>query len=154
MSTAGRHPDQHFTDDEHLYRRFSPDSLDGDEISIAAVGLPDMSVMRQKYTDHPGWVLIDENDAFADWGVLAFLVGDIPPREEVLHEGVIAYELRPRHVPHRYNYPHSEVWVFRDEVHICTESDNLHLLERDFELRWRERIVLASHIVVQLGGED
>jgi hypothetical protein len=32
------------------------------------------------------------------------------------HEGVVPYELEPRHVPYHRNYPHAEVWVcpFRD----------------------------------------
>jgi hypothetical protein len=72
MLTSGRHPDQHFADEEKLYRRFSPDCLDGEEISIATVALPDLSVMREKYTDDPRWLLLAEEHA--DWGVLAFLV--------------------------------------------------------------------------------
>ncbi len=32
--------------------------MDGDEIAIAAVALPDMSVMREKYTDDSPWLLL------------------------------------------------------------------------------------------------
>jgi hypothetical protein len=145
MMELGRPVDPNFGDLEELYRRFSPDKLDGDEISIAAVALPDMSVIRQKY-GRPGWLLLEEE--YADWGVLAFLVRDIPPNREVWHEGVIAYVLEPRHVPYRHNYPHTEVWVFRENAHICRDNDNLHLLDPDFHLRWRECIVLAGRIAV------
>ena len=42
--------------------------LDGTEISIAAVALPDMSVSRQQY-GHTQWLLIEEE--YAEWGVSA-----------------------------------------------------------------------------------
>jgi hypothetical protein len=153
MLMSGRHPDQHFADEERRYRRFAPESLDGNEISIAAFALPDMSVMREKYTKDPRWVLIVEE--CIGWGVLGFLVRDIPPRRELWHEGVIAYVLGPRHVPYQRNYPHSEVWVFLKQddgkVHICRADKNEHLLNPDFHLRWRECIVLASHVVIPPG---
>jgi hypothetical protein len=59
----------------------------------------------------------------------------------------VPFTLEPRHVPLRHNYPHSEVWVSRDGIRIG--RDNLHLLDPDFHLRWREHIVLASRIVIQ-----
>jgi hypothetical protein len=52
MLQRDRSIDPFFDDDEELYRRFSPHSLLGNEISIDAVQLPDMSVIRQKY-GHP-----------------------------------------------------------------------------------------------------
>lgn len=146
MMANGRPEDQIFADDESLYRRFRPEQIDGDEISIAAVELPDMSVLREKY-GRPEWLLLDE--AHAAWGVLAFRVADIPPRREVWHEGVIAYVLEPIHVPLKNNYPHAEVQVSRAGIHICKEAKNLHLLEPDFHLRWRECIVLASHVSIR-----
>jgi hypothetical protein len=150
MMTRGRAPVQEFPDDEFLYRRFHPDNVDGGEIAIDAVELPDVSVNRARFGP-PEWLLLDEG--CAGWGVLAFRVRDIPPRREVWHEGVVAYTLEPRHVPLHNNYPHSEVWVFREGVHIVRGSranpGNLHLLDPDFHLRWRECIVFASHVVIQ-----
>lgn len=145
MMAQGRQEDPNFDDDEKLYRRFSPDKLDGNEISIAAVALPDMSVGREKY-GKPQWLLLE--DDYADWGVLAFLVKDIPPNRNVWHEGVIAFVLEPHHVPYKNNYPHSEVWVLRDGSHICRKNKNLDLLDPDFHLRWRECIVFASHVAI------
>ena len=136
MTTRGRSEDPHFADDEHLYRRFHPDQLDGGEIAIDAVELPDMSVNRSKYGP-PEWVILDEG--FETWGVLAFRVRDIPPDREMWHQGVIAYTLTPRHMPLRNNYPHSEVWVFRDDIRLVrgdrANPGNLHLLDPDFHLR-------------------
>lgn len=155
MLTSGRHPDQQFAPEEELYRRVASDNLDGGDISIAAVGLPDMSVIRQKY-GQPQWLLL--SDDAKGWGVIAFFVRDIPPRRELWHEGVIAYVLKPRHVPHNRNYPHAEVWVFlmqgNDEIHICRADQDEHLLNPEFHLRWRECIVLASRVVIQPGGAD
>ena len=145
MMTQGREPDQAFNEMEKLYRRFPPDCLDGDEISIAAVDLPDTSVIRDKY-GRPEWLLLD--DHFDEWGVLYFLVRDIPPRREIWHLGVIPFTLSPRHVPLKHNYPHSEIWLFRDGEHVCRSNKNLDLLDPDFHLRWRECIVLASHVAI------
>src|SRR4051812_11735574 len=97
MLAGGRQADPHFADHEELYRRFSPGCLDGDEISIAAVALPNMSVVRGKY-GQPRWLLLDED--YADWGVLAFLVRDIPPNRALFHEGVVAFLMEPHHVPY------------------------------------------------------
>lgn len=149
LLTRDRSVDPDFADEELLYRRFHPSHLDGAEIAIDAVELPDMSVNRSKYS-RPEWVIWDE--AFEGWGVLAFRVRDIPPDRIVWHAGVIPYTLEPRHMPLKYNYPHTEVWVFRDGIHIIqgtsVQPGNLQLLDPDFHLRWRECIVLASHIAV------
>jgi len=145
MMANGRQPDPHFDETEQLYRRFSRDCLDGEEIAIAAVELPDMSVIRQKYGS-PEWLLLE--DEFANWGVLYFLVRDIPPKQAIWHDGVIRFVLEPTHVPFKHNYPHAEVWLFRDNMRVCREKSNLDLLDPDFHLRWRECIVFASKVAV------
>ena len=144
MMTNARPPDPVFADDELLFRRFSRENLDGGEVSIAAFELPDMSVIRAKY-GQPRFLLLDEQ--FKEWGVVAFRVRDIPPNRAILH-GPLVYTLEPRHVPLKYNYPHSEVWIFHEGAHICREASNENLLDPDFHLRWRECLVLASHIKV------
>jgi hypothetical protein len=151
MMANGRPADQDFDDDEELYRRFDPENLEAGEVTIDAVALPDMSVIRQKY-GHPEWLLIHED--FAHWGVLAIRVRDIPPDSPILHMGEVPFVLQPRHVPYRQNYPHSEVWVFRSGVHLCSQDDNLHLLDPDFHLRWRERVVWLCEIRVQPSAEE
>lgn len=144
MMTMGRHPDPVFADDELLYRRFSPENLDGNDVSLAAFELPDMSVIREKYGG-PRYLLLD--DEFAGWGVVAFRVRDIPPRRAIWH-GPLVYTLEPHHVPLKYNYPHSEVWVFHEGVHVCRSANNEYLLDPDFHLRWRECLALAGHVKV------
>jgi hypothetical protein len=144
MMTMDREPDLEFLDDELLFRRVSPENLDGNEVSIGAFELPDMSVIREKY-GRPGFLLLD--DEFKSWGVVAFRVRDIAPNRVIWH-GPLVYTLEPRHVPLKYNYPHSEEWVFHDGVHICRSAKNEQLLDPDFHLRWRECLVLASHIKV------
>src|SRR5437867_2558855 len=109
MMTRGRPKDPAFRDDETLYRRFRPDDLDGRRISPDAVELPDMSVNRSKYGP-PDWLLLGEE--FLGWGVFGFTVGDIPP--QMVDKGVVVYTFAPEHVPLKYNYPHSEVWAFRE----------------------------------------
>lgn len=145
MMTLERQADDNFSDEERLFRRVRPESFDGDEPSIASVELPDMSVGRGKY-GKPEWLLLDEDRH--GWGVIYFLVRDLPPGIEILQAGIMSFSLEPKHIPLARNYPHSEVWVFRDRVHICSNAKNVHLLDPDFHLRWRERIVLASHIAI------
>ena len=146
MMTKGRQPDQVFSPDESLFRRFRPSDFVGYEIAPEAFELPDMSVIRQKF-GKPEWLLIQEE--YQDWGVAGFKVEDIPANEEVHHLGYIEYVLRPEHAPDKYNYPHSEVRIYRDGVHICRASDNLYLMEPDFHLRWRYRLSLASRVTIR-----
>jgi hypothetical protein len=144
MMTFDREPDPIFDDMERLFRRFPPACFDRGGVSIAAIELPDMSVVREKY-GRPEWLLLDEE--YLGWGVLYFLVRDIPPNEEIIQSGFMSFSLEPRHVPLKKNYPHSEVSVFRDGVHICRSNNNVDLLDPDFHLRWRERIVFASKVI-------
>lgn len=146
MLAKGRRPDPHFADDEVLYRRFRPGDIVGGEVVPEAFELPDMSVSRQKY-GRPEWLVI--NDEFEGWGVAGFRVKDIPREQELLHPGVIAYILKPEHVPLKYNYPHSEVRVYRDGERICRKSDNLDLLDPVFHIRWRERLSQLAKVVIK-----
>lgn len=145
MMAKDRPEDQHFADDELLYRRFRPEDFEGGEVAPEAFELPDMSVNREKYGP-PEWLLLEEE--YADWGVASFRVRDIPRDRPMLHEGVVAYVLSPRHGPLEYNYPHSEVRVYRNGIHLCRQNNNIHLLEPEFHLRWREHLSLASKVAI------
>jgi hypothetical protein len=145
MMTRDRPADPEFADEEILFRRFRPEDFDGGEVALEAFELPDMSVNRKKHGPAE-WLLLEEE--FAGWGVAAFRVEDIPRDRELLHLGVIAYVLRPEHVPLKYNYPHAEVRVYRAEVRICRDNKNLHLLEPEFHIRWRERLSIASRVAI------
>lgn len=146
MKRQGREPDQHFDDKEKLYRRFRPDDFDGDGVAPEAFELPDMSVNREKYGP-PEWLLLHED--YRDWGVVAFRVEEIPRDQALYHLGVLAYMLRPEHVPLHNNYPHSEIRVYLDNDRICRESENLDLLAPEFHLRWRERLSRIAKIQIQ-----
>lgn len=137
MLTHDRQTDPHFADDEILYRRFRLEDMENGEVPPEAFELPDMSVNREKYGP-PEWLLLEYG--FAAWSAAGFRMRDVPRGESMLHLGVIAYALRPEHVPLKYNYPHSEVRVFRDDVRICKDHQNLDLLDPEFHIRWRERL--------------
>jgi len=141
MMTQGRPVDPVFQDDERLFRRFHPDDLEDGGISSDAVELPDMSVNRSKYGP-PEWLLLDEE--FEDWGVLSFRVDQIPV--ELIHNGQTHYTFLPQHVPHRRNYPHSEVWAFCEGEHVTDQT--MSLLDPDLHLRWRQTIAWQSKIAI------
>jgi hypothetical protein len=145
MMTMGRPADQDFADTERLFRRFRPEDFDGGEIAPEAFELPDMSVSREKFGP-PQWLLLDE--ACEGWGVASFQVQDIPRDRAMVHVGVIAYILRPEHVPLRNNYPHSEIRIYRNSERICRENNNIHLLDPEFHIRWREHLSMASKIAI------
>jgi hypothetical protein len=149
MQTREREPDPHFTDNEILYRRFPPDYVEDGEVVPESFALPDMSVNRGKYGP-PEWAIIHQDHA--TWGVSGFRVEDIPRDTDIIHLGVIIYALRPEHCPLKYNYPHTEVRVFRDSQHICAANDNTALLEPEFHIRWRERLSQLAWIVIQPSG--
>ena len=149
MMMRDRQADPNFDDSEVLFRRFQPYHLDGAEVAPEAFELPDMSVIREKY-GRAEWLLLDED--VGGWGVGAFHVRDIPNDKQLMHRGVIVFVLRAEHVPHRQNYPHSEVRVHRDNRRICRENANVHLLEPDFHLRWRERLSQSSWVAIPPGG--
>jgi hypothetical protein len=139
MRKDDRHEDPHFTPGEYLYRRVPLESWEeGEEVDVDAIELPDMSVLRSKY-GHPEWARL-ESDDYAEWGVIGFMVGDIPP--ELLHSGVFQFVFKPRHDPLKKNYPHTEVRAYevidRQEVHI---NGKTRLMDPDVHLRWRERLL-------------
>ena len=145
MKTLDRQPDLRFKEDERLFRRFRPEDFDGDEVAPEVFELPDMSVNREKH-GQPEWLLLDEGSE--GWGVVGFRVMDIPRQQKMHHLGAIVYLLQAEHIPLRYNYPHSEVRIYRDGERICVFANNLHLLEPAFHLRWRERLSRVCKLVI------
>ena len=142
MKTKGRPEVPRFDDEEELYRRFHPEHLEGSSIAIEALELPDMSVNRQSLGP-PEWLLIGEQ--FKDWGVLAFEVRHIPSRFP--HLGVTTFAFSPMHRPLKYNYPHTEVWAFRDGRHIDAKRE--FLLDPDAHQRWRQLLIWKCRPVIK-----
>jgi hypothetical protein len=151
--------DDVFKPDEHLYRRVPHDYWDDDYVNVDAIDLPDMSVNRAKYS-LPQWVRL-LSDEYHDWGVISFQVKDIPA--EMQHLGVHIFRFRPKHVPHKHNYPHSEVQAFYSkadqpeiEEHINQEflkkekMDQLEtLFPEELQLRWREQLRRKCRIAIK-----
>lgn len=159
MLQRGRPEDDRFEPSEHLYRRVPHVLWEDDYINLDAIELPDMSVNREKYGP-PQWVRL-LGEEYHDWGVIGFHVIDIPP--EMQHLGVHIYRFRPRHVPHKRNYPHSEVQAYYAnsdsidaEQHI--DDDFLKreqilrlqtLFSDEVQLRWREQLRRKCRIIIQ-----
>ncbi len=141
MQRGARGPVADFEPDENLYRRFSSDSLDGSNVAMDAIEMPDMSTMRQLFTEDVEWVLIDTRGRtdFSSWGILAFRVGDIP--DQIEHRGVFVYEFAAVHTPKRNNYPHTDVRAFTAGRPVNTELPPvLHLRFRN-RLRFKIRVI-------------
>lgn len=133
MKTKGR-PTVAFDDpEEYLYRRVAPELWEESGIELDAIELPDMSVNRSRFGPAAWTRLADER--CKDWAVVGFMVQEIP--QELLHLGVDNYTFAPQHVPHKNNYPHSEVRCYRNGVHIDAKKD----LDRQLHLRWREKLL-------------
>lgn len=156
MRTEDRAADQAFNTNEYLYRRVPLEHWEerDDFIELDAIELPDMSVVRSKYA-HPEWARFEgDKYKYSDWGVIGFLVGDIPT--PLQHLGVFLCTFRAEHVPLKKNYPHSEVRAFEDGRHI---DDFAGELDHHLHMRWREllsrrlRKFLAPREVVEVRQE-
>jgi hypothetical protein len=159
MMQAAKEIDDVFKPDEYLYRRVPHQYWDDDRVNLDAIELPDMSVNRGKYSQ-PQWVRL-ASDEFRDWGVIGFQVKDIP--FEMRHLGVHLFRFRPKHVPLKRNYPHSEVRAYHarpglPELEERINSDFLKreqmqkldtLFPEELQLRWREQLRRKCRIVIQ-----
>lgn len=145
MKRGTRRPDQQFDENELLYRRVPPSAWgSNDEIDVAAVPLPDISTMRQKFTLDPQWVLIDTVGGydFREWGIVSVPVGGIP---RIAHEaGASTCTFSAVHMPEDDNYPHTEIQAFDAAgAHLTDQATippELHLNFRE-RLLWKVRVV-------------
>jgi hypothetical protein len=122
MKQNRRFADAHFVKSEYLYRRVPLDfwADAADDLEVNAIELPDISCGRSKY-GHPEWLRFDvrENGVYIfrdGWAVIGFQIGDIPSERWL--DGVFRFTFKTVHDPDEWNYPHSEVRSFEDEVHI------------------------------------
>jgi hypothetical protein len=153
MRQNGRQPVPHFDPQEYLYRRI-PLSLWDDAsvpIDINAVNLPDLSTGRSRF-GHPEWLRLDraQDDAgrkrlqyFDGWAVVGFMVQHIPTERWV--DGVFHYTFAAFHDPSEYNFPHSEVRCFQDEMHV----DGLEKLPEEMHIKWRELLLRSKEIFLK-----
>lgn len=159
-------PTQHFPNNERLFRRIHRTNIDKrGRATFLGFALPDMSVNRESFGTADD---ARRNHNATVWGVAAFLVAVIPPRELQTHNDQ-RYLLFARHVPEPDNFPHSEVRVWREvkgghalvtertqegfnegdpdagEAHVPPTDE---YLDPDFHMRWRKRLALASQLVI------
>lgn len=110
LKQNGRPEDPNFEPAEKLFRRYKSEHYVGGEFSN--IGLPfstPPSTNRQKYS-LPEDVLFSETGQFLSWGVLSFMVQDLPSHFSVEQ---MSYIFFPKHAPLENNYAHSEVWCDR-----------------------------------------
>jgi len=150
--------DPEFTPQESLFRRVPPfiwdDWKDDGDIELDAIQFPDMSVNREKYgpAESARW----ERGRYVDWGVVGFLVGDIP--SEILYQGAVIYRLKAAHKPERRNYPHSEVQAFEakwesPQVEIHIDESTMPGVPLEAQQEWRELLRRKCRIILRPGEE-
>jgi hypothetical protein len=165
-----KQPDQSFPETERLFHRIRRNNVGRDgKATFLAFALPDMSVNREQHSTAE-----ETRKGYdpADWGVVGFLVADIPPRTNWAHIADI-YRLLARHVPEAGNYSHSEVRVWRmvdnvfklitsrvSEDFQASDPDRgeprdtaAALLDPDFHMRWRKHIALAAKMILPCDAE-
>ncbi len=108
LKANGRGEDPDFPPQEKLFRRYKKAEYQaGVLLNIALSSAP--SVNRGNYSQSTD-VLIHEADKYAGFGILSFLVQDIPAQ---LLAGQPTHQFFPKHMPVANNYSHSEVWCNR-----------------------------------------
>lgn len=137
--------DPHFEKSERLYRRFMPDHWDGENLDIAAIQLPDISVNRGKYCESSTDVIWSEDRRFDEWGVCSFIVGDVP----CIYHQAYTYSSDVVHKPERLNYPHSEVQAFENGLHVTRNL--MESVSPEAHLRFREHLLRKTRIDVHPG---
>jgi len=107
MRRNGRPEDQAFQATEKLFRRYTRAHYMNGQFSNTGFAFDSpQSVNREKYSEITD-VLFSETEEFANWGVLSFMVKDLPssfPSDDP------RYTFFPMHVPMEDNFAHSEVW--------------------------------------------
>jgi hypothetical protein len=141
-----RRVDPHFEPDERLYRRFKPSQWDGDEVSLAAFDLPDVSCGRGKYSSAAD-ILFSREGEFDSWGATSFEVQHVP--EELIDKGVFVYRFAVKHVPTKHNYQHSEVRAFEGDKHV--DKASMPDVGEHLHLRFREMIQRRSRVEIKPG---
>jgi hypothetical protein len=157
MRTNGRHVDKRFAADEYLFRRVPPSVWEKPEERPGpdAVKLTDVSVGRRKYA-HPEWLRFDvvKNQHYHEWGIIGFMVGDIPP--SFWNLAVYLYTFETHHDPKENDYPHSEIRAFNNSEHIeYREGENDVDLDKrlpeDIHLKWRIAMLKKMRVFLRPG---
>ena len=108
MYQHSRPEDQEFGLEELLYRRYLQAHWIEGHFSDIGFKFPRQSLNRQKYSEPEDVLLSDEGTYHVGYGVLEFLVRDIPTRLQEPETRMFVFF--PKHVPGALNYAHSELW--------------------------------------------
>lgn len=106
MHRKGQSVEEKFSSEELLFRRYRKEHWANGAFSGVGFPFPKHSVNRALFSE-PEDVVFSESGDFNGWGVLEFLVSDVPSQIE-LPPAVFVFFMK--HVPHEYNYAHSEIW--------------------------------------------
>ncbi len=116
LHTKERTEDQNFTNQELLFRRFSPDHYNPihRSVSPASIRVGDTSVNREKYSKEPNDVLYNTRlpEHYFNYGIFEITVGFI--RDVTFthpEDSSKVFTLRVLHEPSRCMYPHSVIKV-------------------------------------------
>lgn len=145
MSRQDRPIDSDFQTTEFLYRRCVakdidpqyPDRLYPDQIAF----YPNWSVNREKYSEWDDVLYPDHIDC----GVARFRMKDVPARLE--SEGGIWFHWEIRHQPLEDNYAHSEVWSFKDMIHIPNDDNQNVKLPVLVKKRFRQLLSERAKVI-------
>ncbi len=83
-------------------------------INPLKIGYANLSVNREKYS-------VSEDVIFGmpSWGILYWLVADVPSNVKPSNEGLgEPFDFRPSHAPEWNNYAHSEIWAYKGNVRV------------------------------------
>src|SRR6266487_2401330 len=138
MYRNNRPADPNFDGAELLSRRCRQEDVENGHRSRSAVGFPDWSVNRAKYSE-PGDALLPR---WPDWGVASFAVADVPG--SLVSEGGTVIEFRIEHVPEEENYAHSEVRAYKNGRH-----DRKLDVPKTVKARFRQILSERTHIAIE-----
>ncbi len=143
MKRNGRQEDIVFEPAEKLYRRYQRVHFIGGLFSGMGLSFKNPpSVNREKYSEALD-VVFSETDEWSKWGVLSFLVQQIP---NALPAENPEYSFFPKHRPLENNYSHSE-------VHCSSWPANGAYVEPKPAIRKLFRATLSQKIIVEVQSQ-
>lgn len=142
MFQRGRPEDQEFGLAELLFRRYLRDHWIEGHFSDLGFRFPRQSLNRQKYSEPEDVLLSDEGTYYNGYGVLEFLVCDIPTTLQA--PGTRVFVFYPRHVPQDLNYAHSELWC--DTEH----RTGGYIEPKSSIIRKQLRTKLSQHVSIRI----
>lgn len=148
LHRGGRDIRPAFPPDETLYRRCLPEHVLDGRVLAEAFQFPDLSVLRSSECRDPDdarWISVQELKpgetlvVYDDWSVVGIRVGDVPNQVEGENGGK-DYDVAIKHVPYDDLFPHSEIRLIKDGVHVQRSNKIPALIKRKI----RDRIAASA----------